>query len=291
MNLSTQLTAYFQPPFQVCDATLAATLAEAGQRRLMDTTNLSAKHYSIANCLFPTTAPVALSTSLELGTSLPLLELPELSRLCGFYEEHSLEPLPHDELLASQTSAKLRAAWHLLASVPAVQAGMRALVKTIQVLRSPDPEIDISYSHPAVPFSVFVTVGADCSLISSLRVAESLLHEAMHLKLTLLEAEVALIQPTSRGVYYSPWRDENRPARGVLHGIFVFAAVREFYQTPAIQQRANTAQTTAFIADRIANTTHELALVSGFVNAPDLTDTGQVLVSQLLSLEKAAENR
>lgn len=291
MSLFTQITAYYQSPFQVCDATLAATLAEVGQQRLMASTGLKAKQYSIANCVYPATAPGNRPVVLELGEKMPLLELPELSRLASFYEEHGLEPLLYDELLTGQVSAKLRAAWHLLASVPNVRAGMRAMVKTILVLRSPDPEIDISYSHPAIPFSVFVTVGEDCSLISSLRVAESLLHEAMHLKLTLLEEEVALLQPTSAGVYYSPWRDENRPARGVLHGIFVFAAVREFYQAKAIQQQASTTQASDFIAYRIETITQELALVNSFADAPDLTYAGRILVNQLLSLEKAAENR
>jgi HEXXH motif-containing protein len=288
VSLSTLITAYLQQPFRVCNAPLATALAEAGQQRLLTTNGLAAEQYSIANCLYPATALGDSPITLELGDKLPLIELPELLRLGGFYEEHGLEPLPYDELLASQASAKLQAAWHLLASVPTVQAGMRALIKTIHVLRSPDPEIDISYSHPTVPFSVFVTVGEDCSTISSLRVVESLLHEAMHLKLTLIEQEVALVQPTSQSLFYSPWRDELRPVRGVLHGIFVFAAVREFYQQ--IRQHVGASPAATFVTDRIESITQELELVCNFTETPDLTDAGQVLACSLLSLEKALES-
>lgn len=288
MSLSTLITDYLRPPFRVCNAPLATALAEAGQQRLMTINGLAAEQYSIANCLYPATALGDSPVTLKLSDKLPLVELPELPRLGGFYDEHGLEPLPYDELLAVQASAKLQAAWHLLASVPTVQAGMRALIKTIQVLRSPDPDIDISYSHPTVPFSVFVTVGEDCSVISSLRVAESLLHEAMHLKLTLIEQEVILVQPNSQSLFYSPWRDELRPVRGVLHGIFVFVAVREFYQQ--IRQHVGASPAATFVTDRIESITQELELVCDFSEAPDLTDVGKVLARSLLSLEKALES-
>lgn len=281
MSLPDQITAYLQLPFRVCDAGLAASLAEAGQRRLIFTMGRSAGHYSIANCLYPTTALVAGQHLHELGAELPLLELPEFDHLAGFYDEHGLEPMSREELLVEQAGGKLRAAWQLLAGVPAVRDSLRPLVRTIQVLRSSDPEIDVSYSHPAVPFSVFVSVGEDCSLVAALRVAESLLHEAMHLKLTLLEAEVELVWAGSQEVYYSPWRDENRPIRGVLHGLFVFAAVREFYM--ALLESAVMPQEKKFIQDRLAGIAKEFMAVQQFSGTPGLTRAGRQLAISLLA--------
>lgn len=281
MSLHDQINAYLQQPFRVCDAGLATSLAEVGQRRLNFTTGLSASHYSIANCLYSTMALVEGQHLHELGAELPLLELPEFDRLAGFYHEHGLEPMSREELLVEQAGGKLRAAWQLLASVPAVQASLRPLVRTIQVLRSPDPEIDISYSHPAVPFSVFVSVGDDSSLVSALRVAESLLHEAMHLKLTLLEAEVELVWAGSQEVYYSPWRDENRPIRGVLHGLFVFAAVHEFYT--ALLESKVMPEEKNFIQNRLSAIAEEFMAVQQFPVTPDLTSAGCQLAISVLA--------
>lgn len=277
MSLSEQIAAYLQPPFFVGDAALATALAKAGQQRLTRTTGVTATQYSVANSLHRVTMEASRRI---MGPGLPRLELPELPRLASFYKEHSLEPLSADELIAAQADEKLRRAWVLLEKVPTMGACLRALVKTIQVLHSSDPEIDVSYSHPGIPFSVFVSVGEDTSLTSSLRVAESLLHEAMHLKLTLLEQETEMVQSGSQGLYYSPWRDENRPVRGVLHGMFVFTAVREFYR--AMQRCELPELGQDFSAYREEVITEELASLAYFPRVPDLTEAGSLLAANLL---------
>ncbi|GAA4509219.1 hypothetical protein GCM10023172_42390 [Hymenobacter ginsengisoli] len=284
-HLAEQFTAYLASPFAVCDAELSVALAKSGQQRLCDTTGVTEEHYSIANCLYPTTTG---AKGFAAGIDLTLVEVPELDRLASFYKEHDLEPISYDELITNRAGEKLHAAWQLLARAPTIHACMQALVKTIQVVRSPDPEIDVSYSHPDIPFSVFVSVGEDTSLISSLRVAESLLHEAMHLKLTLLEQEVEMIQPDSQGMYYSPWRDEKRPVRGVLHGMFVFAAVREFYQT--IQRYGLPELGQDFSASREKAISEELGSLAYFPNVPDLTEAGSLLVNNLLMSAVGVKN-
>jgi HEXXH motif-containing protein len=280
MSLSAQLAVYFRPPFMVSDATLAARLAAAGRQRLTQTGGASKPTvpYSIANCLHPSAMA---ADSQTLGAGLPRLELPDWPRLTTFYDEHGLEPLRADEVAATQAADKLRRAWELLATVPAVAASLRDLVETVQVLRSPDPEIDVSYSHPAIPFSVFVSVGEDASPVSSLRVAESLLHEAMHLKLTLLEQEVELVRTGSQAVYYSPWREEDRPVRGVLHGMFVFAAVREFYQILSGYELPESAR--EFVIGRQEVIAEEMTLLAHFPQVPDLTAAGRQLAVSLIA--------
>jgi HEXXH motif-containing protein len=287
VNLAAQITAYLHPPFVVCDAALATALAMAGQQRLTAAMGITAAEYSIANCLYSLASG---AQGITTETELPLIEGPEWGRLASFYEEHGLEPLSYDELVATQAAEKLGAAWRLLQRVPAVGNCLRTLVKTIQVLRSPDPEIDVSYSHPAVPFSVFVSVGDDNSLVAALRVAESLLHEAMHLKLTLLEAETALLHAGCQGLYYSPWRDENRPARGVLHGLFVFAAVREFYAALTYFTELHQEEV-EFIEDRLATITDEFAVLQHFPEAADLTASGHRLATAILAPAAAVSTR
>lgn len=277
-----QIAAYLKSPFVGCDANLSGTLAEAGQQWLRDATGITTKNYSIANCLYPTTI---IAESLEASRGLPLVEVPDMDRLTSFYEEHGLKPLSYDELIANQAAEKLHAAWQLLASVPSVLASIQALVKTIQVVHSPDLEVDISYSHPDIPFSVFVSVGEDISLISSLRVAESILHEAMHLQLTLLEAQLPLVQPDSHATFYSPWREEARPVRGVLHGLYVFRVIHDFYESLPAPPLAT--ELAPFVANRLATIREELAEITSFGTAAGLTDAGQHLVRSLLDVEAA----
>jgi HEXXH motif-containing protein len=277
--ITEQINEFLRPPFAGCDPDLAVALAELELQRFISITNLTESQYSIINCLRPTVSGMAKCWAL--GEGLPQLELPNFNQLINFYAEHGLEPLSEDELLSSQASKKLHHAWILLASVPAVQGSVQSLVKTIQVLRSPDPEIDVSYSHPDIPFSVFVSVGEDCSLVATLRVAESLLHEAMHLKLTLLEKEIPLLQADSQGFYYSPWRDEYRPARGVLHGLFVFTVVHAFYSVLR-KQAGLSAEASLFICHRMEDIKGEIDQVKGFEHALDLTAAGKALVSTLI---------
>lgn len=64
-------------------------------------------------------------------------------------------------------------------------------------------------------------------------IAECLIHELMHQKLNNVERikEVILpCDPEKEGTYFSPWRDDPRPIRMVLHGLFVFTAIVEFWQ-------------------------------------------------------------
>ena len=66
-----------------------------------------------------------------------------------------------------------------------------------------------------------------------LRLAESLIHEAMHLQLTFIESVVPLVNATE-GTAFSPWKGEDRPVQGVFHALYVFAVIREAFSTLAV---------------------------------------------------------
>lgn len=62
--------------------------------------------------------------------------------------------------------------------------------------------------------------------------AECVLHELMHQKLCNIE-DVALLfkgKGHLQDKYYSPWRNDPRPLRMILHGLFVFTGIIEFWQ-------------------------------------------------------------
>jgi len=282
--------AYLQAPFSIFDKATATTLAQVGWQQLAAGRQLDAAHYSIANCLGTEPARPRLPTQSALTVNDTfLLEEPDFDRLQAFYDEHGLEPLPVAELLAGQVPAKLRRALAVLAEVAPAHACVLALAHSVQVLRQPDPEIDVSYSHPAVPFSIFVTVCEEDSELAALRVAEAVLHETMHLHLTLLESVMDLVQPGSLAVYYSPWREEDRPVRGVLHGLFVFRAVQAFYQA-LIAQAGCPDEATNFASERLLSIAQEVQLVADFARADGLTAAGRQLAANLLQYRVEASN-
>ena len=253
-----------------------------GWQLLATNQGIVAAQYSIANCLITPQAVTTKPNQLALTTSETLLiEEPEFERLQGFYDEHGLEPLPAAELLAGDVVSKLRRALAMLAEVAPAYACVRTLVRSVQVLRQPDPEIDVSYSHPAVPFSIFVTVCEENSPLAALRVAEAVLHETMHLHLTLLEAVVDLVLPGSSALYYSPWREEDRPVRGVLHGLFVFRAVHDFY-TACLAASEHSLNERDYMATRIHAIKQEISSLNSFSEVSALTPQGSQLVIKLM---------
>jgi HEXXH motif-containing protein len=112
-------------------------------------------------------------------------------------------------------------------------------------------------------------------------VAESILHESMHLKLSLIEQIVPLVKPDTGNRYYSPWRDEPRPAHGVMHGLFVFRAVFDFFRSLNGQTRASIKDHLDFRQEQIIE---EFRQLDQFDRCPDLTSDGAILIKNLLPL-------
>lgn len=59
--------------------------------------------------------------------------------------------------------------------------------------------------------------------------AETLLHELQHSKLNALLDLVPLQRPTTDRLCYAPWRRDPRPLSGLLHGIYAFVGVTEYW--------------------------------------------------------------
>jgi HEXXH motif-containing protein len=207
----------------------------------------------------------------------PSLELPSVA-MDAFYEEHDLEP----ELLASPLHAiqKLNKAFDVIRFVQVAFKDVNNLIKTIQIIQSSHHDTDISYSHPEIPFSIFLSVCQENTPMANLRVAESIIHEAMHLKLTLIERLIPLIDEKSKITFFSPWRDEERPVRGVLHGLFVFRTLLEFFEE--IKFSFALEEQFKFIENRIRQIRKEISLIRDFENCSALTESGKILTKNLL---------
>src|SRR5207249_726495 len=99
-----------------------------------------------------------------------------------------------------------------LKRVPTLLPTVLSLVRALHLVIPDDDDIDVSFSEPNLPFSVFVSVPHRGARTDALRVAEAIVHEAMHLHLTLIERVVPLVRSSGRR-FFSPWRGEYRTAQ------------------------------------------------------------------------------
>ena len=147
----------------------------------------------------------------------------------GKYQDIGLTFYTPDELIRSTILECLEDAVDVLAQVPTLQKTVATLVRTCHILKPEDDAYDVSHSDPLVPFSVCVSVPRKRRLADSLRVAESLVHEAMHLQLTLIERLEPLVRASSQ-TYFSPWKDTHRSPQGILHALYVFRVLDSFFE-------------------------------------------------------------
>jgi HEXXH motif-containing protein len=272
LELSAQIADYLSQPSVLWDTSLTQLLVV---QKLQDLSLPDTNAYTLTGCIDNDAQEV--NYLLQETGEIRLVE--PSSSLETFYQKHGLEILNlknHEEVASKVTNAIT-----ILELIEPVGVFIRQIVKSIQILKAGDEEIDVSYSHPDIPFSIFFSVCQPTTIISDLRVAESILHEAMHLKLTLIENFCPLVEIGSKETYYSPWRDEQRPIRGVLHGLFVFRAIADFYfqlnHLPFDQEIRQ------FLIDRISSINNEIGTLSDFGKTPGLTIRGKKLVGKLLS--------
>ena len=224
----------------------------------------------------PTAERLELAT-LDLGNSLEcrIEELPAPSRVR--YERSGLVFL--GSLFIENHLAVVRSALSLIALVPSLYETVAAYLRTLHVLQAPGTDFDVSHSDPEVPFSIFVSIPSD-ERESKLRLAESIIHECMHLQLTMIEAELPLV--CDRNVLaFSPWQQTARPLSGVLHGLYVFSVIDAYFQALG-QSCSLTRDERAFVTKRRDEITQEIAQVAHLATAKELTDEGRVLVGYFL---------
>ena len=174
---------------------------------------------------------------------------------------------------------QLDEALSLLNLVPTVWPTVRQLVRALHVIDSGDNDTDVSFSDPSVPFSIFVSVPPMQSDIVALRIAEAILHESMHLHLSLVSQVIPLVWPQGR-TYYSPWRDEERDSEGIIQALYVFGVIRSFFAAFPVWWSA---ETNDFVRDRKGQIESEIKQTHPFDGCDELTPDGAILVARLLN--------
>lgn len=145
----------------------------------------------------------------------------------------------------------------LIDEIPDLASILYRCVHEIIVLRPPDDAYDVSHSDPRWATRIFVSIPG-LSETAPLRVAEAIVHEAMHLNLTFLERRAELASTTR--TLYSPWKTEPRPALGVLHGVYVFGCIHSFLRHLCRAHRFSEQQEN-HIRKRLADICGEVALI------------------------------
>ena len=175
--------------------------------------------------------------------------------------------------------AAIRSALPLVGAAPGLRATVAAYLRSVHVLQPPGTEIDVSYSDPDVPFSVFLSIPGP-GRHAALRLAESLVHECMHLHLTLIEAVLPLVGNV-RASTFSPWLRRPRPLRGVLHGLYVFSVIDAFLR---VLEHGGSLRPdeAAFAARRRRQIAGEIGHIDHAALAAGLTGDGKMLVERLL---------
>ena len=215
---------------------------------------------------FGSPRPVLLE-ALDLGTSAP-------------YRAMGLEFAAADDVVRMNAALRLGAALAAVSSVPDLAMALGHLLGAIHVLQPPGADYDVSHSDPDIPFSIFVGVSLEPGPLDRLRLAEELVHECMHLQLTLLEVQCPLVRGTEE-LHPSPWQGRPRPTRGLLHGFYVFAALDEYFSRLLAGGGLDSTEATHVRARRLEIAAELPLAANALATSCELTDEGRSLVGKL----------
>jgi hypothetical protein len=161
---------------------------------------------------------------------------------------------------------------------PGFADALDALVHAVHLLEPQGTGYDTSHSDPELPCSVFVSVPLG-EPDAPVRLAESLIQEAMHLQLTMLARHERLVRNASVKAW-SPWQQTERPALGLLHGLFVFRAIDVWLGQ--VQHSAREAEARRYAERRRGEIAREIAAVKSLPESASLTKFSVLLARRLL---------
>ncbi|MEV4706670.1 aKG-HExxH-type peptide beta-hydroxylase [Actinoplanes sp. NPDC049316] len=174
---------------------------------------------------------------------------------------------PLSEAAAARWQAAFTEAWRMLAERvrPDAEVLTRALDCVVPVETDPAAR-GISATSAHAYGAVAISEPADPAAL-----AVGLLHEAQH---SILNAVLYLFDllkaPNTPG--YSPWRDDPRPASGILHGAYAYLTVTRFWRTWPADPLA-----------RFEFARWRAAVVSAAESLTELTPAGRRFVDALLA--------
>jgi HEXXH motif-containing protein len=183
-------------------------------------------------------------------------------------------PVRRRDALADQ---RIQRSGALIRRTPSLERVVLACVGEVLLLDAPDDWHDVSYSEPRWPHLIFVSLPPPTP-VGDLRLAEAIVHEAMHLNLSLAEGRTSLIADDAQ--IYSPWRSTARPSGGVLHGAYVFAVLLRFFED-LDRQEGLSPDERRHLAGRRRDILEECRQVPRSALLRSLTENGQVVARRI----------
>lgn len=113
--------------------------------------------------------------------------------------------------------------------------------------------------------------------------AELLVHEFGHSKFGVLLSLVDLLEPDGDNEtprFYAPWRDDPRPAAGVLHGVYSFLGVTAFYRAHSAVMSGAPARAAQFEFE--FHRLRTIRGVEGLLAEADLSELGRRFLDTVL---------
>ena len=196
------------------------------------------------------------------------------------YRATGLEFATAEDVIRINAVPRLLAALDAIAALPDLAAALGDVLAAVHILKPPGADYDVSHSDPDVPFSAFVGVQLEPGPLDRLRLAEELVHECMHLQLTLHEAQQPLVRGNGE-LHRSPWKGCQRPTQGLLHGFFVFSALDTFLARFSVAGRLDSMET-AHVEARRREIAGDLEIAaSALAGSCELTEDGRNLISEV----------
>ena len=161
-----------------------------------------------------------------------------------------------------------------------LEGTVAGLCRSLHVLVASGNDFDTSYSDPSLPLSIFVSCPLPAERNRVERLAENIVHEALHLQLSLVErVQPLVIDDPDEEPVFSPWKDEWRSVRGLVHAVYVFGNLRSFWKDVASKRP----ESSSFAQARIQTIDAEMADAAHLASNKSLTEAGRRLATSFLS--------
>lgn len=172
----------------------------------------------------------------------------------------------------------------LMRIVPPAYGTVAGVCRSVHVLLASTKGYDVSYSDPSLPFSIFISCPDEGESDRWERLAENILHEALHLQLSLIERiQPLVVDGAKEQKVFSPWKQEERNIGGLLHAIYVFGNLRHFWRQAAYKRPG----LTAFAQARQVSINREMKMAADLLEYRQLTSLGRSVSKPFLDTSNA----
>lgn len=263
-----------------CQEKVAVELRQVGERDVLAPLALTKDSYSTGRLLSgsPRT-PREMSGRILLTTGESMFFEQPNARITDYCRSRGLS-LDRSAVFADVEEKAGLALNQILPMVPTLLQAVSQLSWNCHVILAECDNYDTSYSDPDIPFTIFVSVPHAIARKTYLRIAENIVHETMHLQLTLFERVCPLVDTTIKWSLFSPWKQSERETQGILHGLYVFYSLKWMWHQ--IGKRSEEIEDQSFATNRLQEINAEIEAVTDVQNSPALTTAGRFLVSKML---------